>query len=152
MAVETIGHGPRILMVLAQSRGGRSLCDGSASSPLTLELHLRGLVELLALVDTDVEKLLWGEAERAGKQHGGELLDAGVVLLHGVVEEAAGGRKLVLDVGELALELLEVLIGLQVRIGFAEREQLSQRAGECVFGGCLRGNTARSGLDRGVAG
>src|SRR5215831_19900186 len=89
-----------------------------------LELHLRGLVELLALLGTNVEELLRGEAKGAGEQHRGELLDAGVVLLHGIVEEAASGRELVLDVGELGLQLLEVLIGLEVRIGLAQREQL----------------------------
>src|SRR5262249_19643173 len=66
---------------------------------------------------------------------GRELLDAGVVLLHGVVEETAGGGELVLDVGELGLELLEGLIGLQVRVGLGPREQLAERAGERVFAG-----------------
>src|SRR5437870_10606992 len=116
-----------------------------------LELHLRGLVELLALLGADVEELLRGEAERASEQHRGELLDAGVVLLHGIIEEAAGRGQLVLDVGELALQLLEVLIGLEIRIGLAQRKQLPQRAGERVFSGCLRRDAARSGLDRGVA-
>src|SRR5215467_16058268 len=98
-----------------------------------LKLHLRGLVELLALLSTNIEELLRGEAKGAGEQHCGELLDAGVVLLHGIVEEATGGRELVLDVGELGLQLLEVLIGLKVRIGLAQGKQLPQRAREDVF-------------------
>src|SRR5262245_35882897 len=126
MAVETIGHGA--------SDGFRDREEAAASGRglelHLLELDLRGLVELLALLDADVEELLRGEAERASEQHRGELLDAGVVLLHGIIEEAARGRELVLDVGELALQLLEVLIGLEVRIGFAQRKQLPQRAGE----------------------
>ena len=47
------------------------------------------------------------EAERAGKQRAGKLLDAGIVFLHRVVEEAARGGELVLDIGELGLQLLE---------------------------------------------
>ena len=77
------------------------------------------------------------EAERAREQRGRELLDAGIVLLHRIVEEAPRGRDLVLDVGELALQLLEVLVGLEVRIGLAQREQLPQRAAQHVLGGDL---------------
>src|SRR5579872_6083659 len=66
------------------------------------ELHRRGLLDLLA-VTSEVEEVLAGEAHGAGKQGCGHLLDAGVVLLHRVIEEAAAGGDLVLDIGQFAL-------------------------------------------------
>ncbi len=112
---------------------------------------MRRLVEHLALFRAHIEELLRLEAERAGEQGGRELLDARVVLLHRVVEKAARGRDLVLDVGELGLQLLEVLAGLEVGIGLAQCEQLSQRAGKRVLGRSLRGNAARLRRHRGIA-
>src|SRR5262245_54867707 len=53
------------------------------------------------------------EAERSGKQRSGKLLNSGVVFLHRVVEEPARRRKLVFDVRQFGLQLLEVLIGLE---------------------------------------
>src|SRR5258708_25601328 len=88
------------------------------------KLRLRCLVEHLALLDADVEEIFRRKSERPCQQHRGELLDAGVVFLHRVVEEAARGGDLVLDVGELGLELLEVLAGLQIGVGLAQGEQL----------------------------
>src|SRR5664279_3442009 len=61
---------------------------------------------------------LMAEAEDAGEQRRRELLDAGVIFLHRVVVEAARSGELVLDVGDLALQLLKALVGLQIRIGF----------------------------------
>src|SRR6266850_962846 len=101
---------------------------GASLRGIPLELHLRRLVERLALLGANIEELLRGEPERAGEEHSGELLDAGVVLLHGIVEEAAGGRELVLDVGELGLQLLEVLVCLEVGIGLTQGKQLPQGA------------------------
>ena len=57
----------------------------------------------------------------------------GVVLADGVVEEAARGGELVLDVGELGLQLLEVRVGLEVRIGLRQRDQPAERAGQHAF-------------------
>ena len=61
------------------------------------ELHLRRLLDLRARL-AEVEERVLAEAERARDQHGREVLDAGVVFLHGVVEEAPRRRELVLDV------------------------------------------------------
>src|SRR5215204_3501468 len=72
------------------------------------ELHLRRLIEDLALLGAHVEEFLLREAERPRQQHRRELLDPGIVFLHGVVEEAARGGELILDIAELGLELLEV--------------------------------------------
>src|SRR3974390_3227639 len=78
----------------------------------TSKLHLRRLADGFA-VFAEVEKLPWRKAERGCEQRGWEALDASVVFLHGVVEEAAGGRDLVLDVGQLRLQLLEVGVGFE---------------------------------------
>src|SRR6516162_7798651 len=117
-----------------------------------LKLHLRRLVERLALLDAHVEEFLWRKPERTRKEHGGKLRNAGIVFLDRVVEETAGGSELVLDVGQLALELHEILIGLEVRIGLAKRKQLPQRSGERILGSGLRRNPARLGRHRRVAG
>src|SRR5215831_20426565 len=53
-----------------------------------LELHRRGGLDRLAVV-AEVEERARREAECAGEQGGRELLDAGVVLVDRVVEEAA---------------------------------------------------------------
>src|SRR3979490_3524685 len=88
----------------------------------------------------EVEKVLAGKAERAGEQYGGHRLDAGVVFLNRVVEEAAAGRDLVLEVGQLVRQLLEVGVGFEVRIGLRQRDQFAERAAQLVFG---RGDLAR---------
>ena len=53
--------------------------------------------------------------------------------LHRIVEEAAGGRELVFDIGQIGLQLLEVRVGLQIRIVLRQGEQLPQRAAENIF-------------------
>src|ERR1700736_4473520 len=113
------------------------------------ELHLRRLVEGLALL-AYVEELARRKAEDAGEQRGRELLDAGVVFAHRVVEEAARRRDLVLDVGQLGLQLLEVRIGLEVGIVLRQREQLPQRARQHVLGAGLRVRSFARGGDRRV--
>src|SRR5688572_8736523 len=80
-----------------------------------LELHARRLLELRAAL-AKVEERAVMEAEHGGEQRRRELLDAGVVFLDRVVEEAARGGELVLDVAEFHLQLLEVGIGLEVGI------------------------------------
>src|SRR5262249_34760966 len=85
----------------------------------TSKLHLRRLAYGLALL-AEVEKLPRRKSERGCEQRRREALDASVVFLHGVVEEAAGRRDLVLDVGQLRLQLLEVGVGFEIRIGLRE--------------------------------
>src|SRR5436853_7468581 len=99
-----------IAPAVAMGPGSRSRSPGT-TAVWELELHLRRLVELGARL-AEIEEGLRMEAERAGDQCCGELLDAGVVFLHRVVEEATRGRELVLDVRDLALQLHEVLVGL----------------------------------------
>src|SRR6516165_7114193 len=88
-------------------------------APEPLKFHLRRLADRLALF-AEVEKLLRCEAEGGGEQGGRETLDARIVFLHGVIEEAARGRDLVFDVAQFGLQLLKVGIGLEVRIGLRQ--------------------------------
>jgi len=85
----------------------------------------------------EIEELLLAKSESAGEQRCREPLDAGIVFLHRVVEEASRRRDLVLEIGELHLQLLEILVGLQVGIGLGQREDLTQRAGQCILGRAL---------------
>src|ERR1043166_9032421 len=62
----------------------------------------------------DAEELARSEAERPGDQAGRERLLRCVELLHHVVVIATRGRDLVLGVGQLLLEALEVLAGAKL--------------------------------------
>src|SRR6266540_986793 len=99
-------------MTVASSTGAPCRAHLETAERL-LELHLRRLIERLAVVP-EVEEGARREAEHAGEQRRRELLDAGVVFAHRVVEEAARRRELVLDVGQLGLQLLEICVGLEV--------------------------------------
>src|SRR5262249_61293786 len=91
-----------------------------------LELHARRLLELATRL-AEIEKRSLGKSKHSGEEGCRKLLDARVVFLHRIVEEAPGCRELILDVGKVALQLLEVRVGLQVRVVFRKREQLPQR-------------------------
>src|SRR5262245_27927344 len=78
------------------------------------ELDLGRVARHAPLGLVEVEELLLGKAQHAGHQHGREALTLRVVLGGRIVEEAARSRDLVLDVGQLALQLLEVRVGLEV--------------------------------------
>ena len=78
-------------------------------------------------------------------------------ILNGVVEEAAAGGDLVLQIGELARQLLEIGIGLEVRIGLRQCDQLAERARELILGrgdlsGALRGHGGVAGSHHVVEG
>src|SRR5258707_9543743 len=92
-----------------------------------LELDRRRPLDFGA-AGAEIEELLAGEAEHAGKQRCGHLLDAGVVFLDRVVEEAAAGGDLVFEGGQFARKLLEIAVGLQVRLGLRQRDQAAERA------------------------
>src|SRR5450631_1275947 len=95
--------------------------SAKAAGISALELHAWRLLELCA-VRADVEERTLAEAEDASEQRRRELLDAGVIFLHRVVVEAARGGELVLDVRQVGLQLPEVRVGFQVRVGFRQRE------------------------------
>src|SRR5450759_4292721 len=84
--------------------GFRARVFGASRNDDSLELHARRLLELRAVLAA-VEELALAETEHAGEQRGRELLDAGVIFLHRVIVEAARGGELVLDVGEVRLQL-----------------------------------------------
>src|SRR3984893_12421101 len=100
----------------------------AAGMPGSLELHRRYRLDF-GSGSAEIEKFLPGEAEHAGEQGGRHLLDAGVVFLDRVVEEAAAGGDLVFEVGQFARQLLEVGVGLEVRIGLRQCDQSAESAG-----------------------
>src|SRR5580658_10508912 len=87
------------------------------------EFHLRRGLDFCS-AGPEIKEILAGETEHAGEQRRRHLLDAGVVFLDRVVEEAAARGDLVLEIGQFACELLEVGIGLEIRIGLRQRDQL----------------------------
>src|SRR5579859_2370683 len=107
-----------------------------APSGVFLELDLWRL-QLGLAVGAEIEEVLLCEAEHAGEQSGRETLDPGIVFLHRVVAEAPRRGDLVLQIGQLGLQLLEIGVGLEIRIGLRQRKQLAQRAGQHVLGGGL---------------
>src|SRR3984893_10927762 len=90
------------------------------------------------------------EAEHVGENIGGELLNLGVEVANDGVVVAAGVLGVVLDLGEGVLQRGEALDGAELGIGFREREEAFQGAGEHVLGlrfvartGCGHGAGAR---------
>src|SRR5262249_36758456 len=100
----------------------RSPCSGRKGGRITLKLHARCLLKLGTSL-AEIEESTLRETEHASEQRRRKLLDARVVFLNRVVEEAAGRRKLVFEVRQLGLQLLEVLICLEIWIGFRKCKQ-----------------------------
>src|SRR6187551_2712824 len=86
------------------------------------ESHLRYLIHGAFLAVVEAVEIGFAEAEHARKCDRGKCLDSGIISRHRRVKRAARGGEHVLDVGKLALQLLEVGARLEVGIGFAERE------------------------------
>ena len=82
------------------------------------ELNLRSLVKVNTLFVRNLEHRFLVESKEVGKDVRGECLDSVVELARCRVEVTTYGGQLVLNVGNLGLQLKEVLIGLQVGIGF----------------------------------
>ena len=151
--VETVkgyaGHERGTLEAVVQARNAAIAAQsGGVAAQAAAENVLTGALRQLFALSEAYPDL---KASQNFQQHRGELLDAGVVFLHRVVEEAARGGDLVLDVGELGLELLEVLAGLEIGVSLAQGEQLPQRSSERVLGRGLGGDPARLRRNRGVA-
>src|SRR5690606_37080937 len=88
-----------------------------------------------------LEELALGESEPAHEERVREDLDLGVELAYAAVVEATRRLDLVFGVDELALQLQEVLVRLQLRVGLGHREDRLHRRLELVlghrgFGGC----------------
>ena len=94
----------------------------------------------------DFEELSDREAERACDDEARERLHRVVVGEHGVVVDLPADGDLVLRLGELGLELAEVLVGLELGIGLGDREEPAERRAENALGLCgLCRRSSRSG-------
>ena len=91
-----------------------------------LKMYLGGLVEGLAILGSLIHRSTL-ETEHAGHDVAGEHFASVVQFAGSGIEEPAGGRKLVLDVGKFCLQLQEVLVGLQLGVGFQRNAKPSQR-------------------------
>src|ERR1035437_5108221 len=80
------------------------------------------------------------KAHRASYHNTGYRGDSGVVVEDPTIVKVASVSDLVLGVGELPLQVEEVLVRLEIGVGLGHREQRAQRAGERVIClGCGRG-------------
>src|SRR5579884_3498175 len=115
----------------SRHRLGRRLCGSIATDisrvasmrPALSEFYLLRRCFRLA-IRSDIEEILGRKAHLAGEQRGREALNAGIVFLHGTVEETPRGGDLVLQVGEFRLQLLEIGVGLEIRVRLRQRKQL----------------------------
>ena len=105
----------------------RARCATRAGRSVSGEAHLRRLALGVVL---DLEELPLGEAERVGEDHGREGLDRVVEGEHRVVVDLARDGDLVLGVAELVLQVEEVLVRLQLRVGLGDGEQPAERLAE----------------------
>ena len=82
----------------------------------------------------DFEKFARFEAEHAGENIGGELLNLGVkVANHGVVIPA-GVLDRIFDLRERVLQRSKAFNGAELRIGFGESEEALEGTGKLIFG------------------
>src|SRR5262245_20016466 len=105
-------------------------------------LALFGAVEL--------EVLPLGEAEEQRDLVGREAVDAGVEVADDRVVVAARALDRLFDLAERGLQLVEALVGLELRIRFRQREELAQGACQLIFGlgARLRGRGRHRGTAR----
>jgi hypothetical protein len=118
----------------------------SPSSPCDpSKLYFRRLVGHLTVV-TELEELMRHETKSMREQHGRESLDHAVVTLDHAIDRTARSGELVLDAGQVGLEMLEIAVCLEVRVSLRQGEQLPQCTAEHGFGLRLgRGSLCRSG-------
>ena len=91
----------------------------------------------------EFEELRRLEIEHARDDGVGELLDAHVVDIDRLVVKLAAVGDRVFQPGDASLQLLERLIGFQIRILLGEREQAAYARAQAGFGGAQRGNVLR---------
>src|SRR5919197_3875893 len=104
----------------ARRRVGRRPPGNTASAG---EAHTRNLALLRTL---ELEILTRPETQEAGDQRRREGLDRGVEVAHDCVVVTTRVLDGVLDAPEHRLQLLEILVGLELRIRFGEREELPE--------------------------
>src|SRR5512145_1998644 len=130
---------PRAVPIFPRPEDPRSRISGGAGS----KVDGRGLALCLVL---DLEELPDGESERPGDDEAGEGLHRVVVREHGVVVDLPRDGHAVLGLGELGLELAEVLVRLQLGIRLGDGEEAAERRAQDALG--LRGLRGRLGLLR----
>src|SRR5690242_9622373 len=91
----------------------------------------------------DFEEFARFEIAHASDDIGRKLLDAGVEVAHGSVVIAARVLQRVFDLVQGGLELAKILGRAELRVGFREREELAQGAGQHAFGLALGRRTLR---------
>lgn len=101
---------------------------------MTYSRHLELHFHWLFLAISDFEEFTLGEIEQTRDDIAREHIDLVVERQHIAIIEAAGGLDLVFRVGEFALQLKEILVGLEIRVGLRDCEQAFQRIREHVFG------------------
>ena len=74
-------------------------------------------VDVLLLVLAEHEEVARAEGQQAGDDDVGELLDADVVAVDGLVVELAAVRDRVLQAGDAPEQRLDRLVGLEFRVG-----------------------------------
>ena len=97
-------------------------------------------IDIRLLSDAELQQRLLAVAERARDQQVGELLDAHVVYIDRLVVPLAAVGDGVLERGDAALQLHEVLVGAQLGVGLGDREDLPQPAAQQLLGGTERGH------------
>src|SRR4051812_47521772 len=111
-----------------------SQAKAASSSAGSLAVSDTGSVELddRRRLDRRVAILVefgFGEAHRPRDHHVGEGLNARIEVADGGVVIAPRALELLLDGAELVLELAEIVVGLEVGIGFRHRQQPAEQPG-----------------------
>ena len=81
----------------------------------------------------DLQRLGSDEAEAVGHERGGEDFALVVVGQHRIVISLPRERHAIFGGGQLLGELHHGLVGLQIGIGFLQREQMAQRLGQGIL-------------------
>src|SRR5260221_2863298 len=115
---------PRLLR--RRGSGGRR-----RGSRLGRKIHLRRARDGLLVLDR--EGRLFLVAEHHCREVGRELTREDVVFLHRLDEAVARGRDPILGAFELRLQVAEVGVALQLRIGLRDHEEAAQRAGQLAL-------------------
>ena len=104
------------------------------------ELHLRNFA--IGRID-DLPEIGFGKPEHPGDDVRREERDCGIVVRRGVVVVLTRKRDLVLSRSEFLLQMQEILIRLELRIGFDLDHQPAQNAGQLGFSGDLFAGSGR---------
>ena len=99
-----------------------------------LELNLGSRLDLRAVVKFQ-QAGVFGVAEFCGEEYRGEALAIGVKTHHRIVVTLASEGDTILGGGQLLRQLLHILAGFEVRVGFHGDVEFTQGPLQDVFGG-----------------